>query len=72
MAAVNQNLQQNISSGGEQAGPSRRGHINVCVLCGCSIARRQSDIILRENPTELQQNTINIIQGRLEPRQVNI
>ncbi|KAL4713584.1 hypothetical protein ACJJTC_005069 [Scirpophaga incertulas] len=71
MAAVNISLQQAVSSNdGEQAGSSQRGHIHVCLLCGCSIAQRQSDKILRDNPNELQQSMIDIIKNRVAPRQV--
>lgn len=66
--AVNQNLQQDVKH--EHAGPSPRGHSTVCLICGNSLLRRQSDKILKENPTELQQNMINIIQIRIEPRQL--
>ncbi|XP_075984951.1 uncharacterized protein LOC142982375 [Anticarsia gemmatalis] len=69
IVAVNQNLELNTTND-DQAGPSQRGHVNVCLLCGCSIARRQSDKILRDNPTELQQSMINIIKTKIEPRQV--
>ncbi|KAL4713350.1 hypothetical protein ACJJTC_016818 [Scirpophaga incertulas] len=44
--------------------------IHVCLLCGCSIAQRQSDKILRDNPNELQQSMIDIIKNRVAPRQV--
>lgn len=69
MAAVNRNLQNQVS-GSEDAGTSTRGHTNVCILCGCSTLRRQSDKIFRENPTEMQQSIINIIESRLAPREV--
>uniref|UniRef100_A0A2A4JAT5 Uncharacterized protein n=1 Tax=Heliothis virescens TaxID=7102 RepID=A0A2A4JAT5_HELVI len=69
MVAVNQNLQLDANEG-EQSGPSHRGHINVCLLCGCSLVRRQSDKVLKDNPTELQQDMINIIQMKIEPRQI--
>lgn len=69
MAAINQDLQQDTDEP-EQAGPSPWGHTHVCLLCGCSLIRRQSDNIVKDNPTELQQNMINIIQMKLETRQV--
>ncbi|KAL4708097.1 hypothetical protein ACJJTC_009876 [Scirpophaga incertulas] len=71
MNAVNSNLQQNIASREEQQAIStQRGHTNVCLLCGCSLIKKQSDKILRENPTELQQSIINIIMREREPRQI--
>lgn len=71
MVAVNQCLQQEVSGSGDQdAGPSHRGHTHVCLLCGCSILRRQSDKILRDNPTDMQRSIIAIIENRLAPRQV--
>lgn len=69
MDSVNQNLQQHTNEGAT-AGPSPRGHSNVCLLCGCSLIRRQSDKVLKDSPTELQQNIMNIIKRKIEPRQV--
>lgn len=67
MASVNDN---NLLNDGQQAGPSHRGHTHVCISCGRSIKRRPSDKIFRDNPTDLQQSMINIIQSRVVPRQV--
>lgn len=73
MFSVNQQLQQEVSSNdNQQAESSHRGHTSVCLLCGSSILRRQSDRILRENPFELQQSMINILHSRLAQRQVNL
>ncbi|XP_023940272.2 uncharacterized protein LOC112047391 [Bicyclus anynana] len=65
MAAVNANLQS------EGAGPSTRGHTNVCLLCGCSILQRQSDKLVKENPTEMQQSIINVIESKVAPREIS-
>ncbi|XP_050685540.1 uncharacterized protein LOC126979974 [Leptidea sinapis] len=70
MATVNHNLPSEVS-GGVEAGTSTRGHTNVCLLCGCSILQQQSDIVLRENPTEMQQSIYNIIESRVAPRQIS-
>lgn len=69
MAAVNDTLHREVS-GSEEAGPSTRGHTNVCLLCGCSTLQRQSDLILRQNPTEMQQSIINTIESKVAPREV--
>lgn len=69
MAAVNQNVQQNTDNE-PQAGTSHRGHINVCILCGCSLVRRQSNKILIDNPTEMQLQMIEKIKRHKEPQQV--
>ncbi|VVC87890.1 unnamed protein product [Leptidea sinapis] len=72
MGAVNQVLQEEINpQGGQQASSSNRGHSQVCILCGCSILRRQSDLIFRENPSQLQIQVVSIIEGRISPRQVS-
>ncbi|KPJ07451.1 hypothetical protein RR48_08464 [Papilio machaon] len=71
MFAVNENLQQEVSNSGEQAGPSHRGHAHVCLLCGCSIARRQSDKILKDSPTDLQRSIIAIIESRVAIRPIS-
>lgn len=71
MFRVNVNLQQEVSGNDDQpCGPSHRGHTHVCLLCGCSTLHRQRDRILRDNPTELHQSVINIIESRVAPRQV--
>lgn len=71
MFRVNVNLQQEVSGSDDQpCGPSHLSHTNVCLLCGCSTLHRQSDRILRDNPTELHQSMINIIESRVAPRQV--
>ncbi|VVC91315.1 unnamed protein product [Leptidea sinapis] len=69
MATVNHNLPSDVS-GGVEAGTSTRGHTNVCLLCGCSILQRQSDIVLRET-TEMQQYIYNIIESRVAPRDIS-
>ncbi|CAH2071949.1 unnamed protein product, partial [Iphiclides podalirius] len=65
ITAVNINLRE--VPGNEEAGPSTRkkGHKNVCLLCGCSLLIRQSNKILRENPTDVQQCVKNIIESRV-------
>ncbi|XP_041988982.1 uncharacterized protein LOC121740371 [Aricia agestis] len=71
MFSVNENLHQATGNNEQQSGSRPRGHTEVCLLCGCSIHRRQSDKILRENPTDLHQSMINIIESRVAPRQIN-
>ncbi|GBP34175.1 hypothetical protein EVAR_30727_1 [Eumeta japonica] len=72
MAAVNRALQEEGNPpDGQQASTScNRGHTHVCILCGCSTLRRQRDIILRENPTELHTSMVTIIEQRIAPRQL--
>ncbi|CAK1583453.1 unnamed protein product [Parnassius mnemosyne] len=71
MFAVNQCLEHEVSGRSDQhAGPSHRGHTHVCLLCGCSILRRQSNKILRDNPTDLQSSITVIIENKLAPRQI--
>lgn len=50
---------------------SRRGHTRVCVLCGLSVLRRRSDLIFKENPSNLEITIMNMIESRIVPRQVN-
>ncbi|CAG4938450.1 unnamed protein product [Parnassius apollo] len=70
MISVNHSLQEISGIDDQQPGPSHQGHASVCLLCGCSILRRQSDRILRDNPTDLQQLMFTIIENRVAPRQV--
>lgn len=63
MFRVNMNLQQVSGSYNQQSGPSHRGHTNVYLRCGYSTLHRQSD----DNPTELHQFMINIIESRVAP-----
>ncbi|XP_045778170.1 uncharacterized protein LOC123876079 [Maniola jurtina] len=71
MAKVNVFIKQEVTDDDcQQAGPSPRGHTNVCPLCGISILRRQSNKILSDNPSELHQAIYDIIQNRLAPRQI--
>ncbi|CAH2083256.1 unnamed protein product [Euphydryas editha] len=70
IVTVNNNLQNEVP-GNEEAGPSTiRDHKNVCLLCGCSILRRQSDKIFIESPNEMQQTIITIIESKLAPREI--
>lgn len=72
MFSVNRDLQQEVSANdNQQAESSHQGHAHVCLLCGSSILRRQSDLILRNNPTQLQITMRNIIESRVAPRQVS-
>ncbi|KAL4702082.1 hypothetical protein ACJJTC_002281 [Scirpophaga incertulas] len=66
MQTVNAQLTDN-SERDRCAGPSRRGHTEVCLVCGRSLANRQSHVILRDQ----DQAVIQIIQNRLSPRQVS-
>ncbi|CAH2105465.1 unnamed protein product [Euphydryas editha] len=69
--SVNENFQQDLSGNADQqAGPSHRGHTNVCLLCGLSTLRRRGDKILRSNPSELQLCMIAIIESRVQPRKI--
>lgn len=54
------------------AGSSRRGHTQVCPVCGRSLLNRQSDHILKENPSSLTLRMINLIRTTVAPRQVCI
>ena len=47
------------------------GHSKVCLMCGRSILRRKSDLILHNNPSELQQTIATIIVNFVEPREVS-
>lgn len=53
-------------------GSSNQGHRHVCLLCGLSILRRRSDLILKQNGLDLDRNIANIIESRIAPRQVSI
>ncbi|KAL4721181.1 hypothetical protein ACJJTC_016701 [Scirpophaga incertulas] len=66
MQTVNAQLTDN-SERDRCAGPSRRAHTEVCLVCGRSLANRQSHVILRDQ----DQAVIQIIQNRLSPRQVS-
>ncbi|CAG4980978.1 unnamed protein product [Colias eurytheme] len=69
MRAVNDAL--NRDSGEQQAaGSSHQGHTQVCVLCGLSILRRRSDLILRGNGSYLDRSIANIVQSRIAPREI--
>ncbi|XP_045456110.1 uncharacterized protein LOC123665925 [Melitaea cinxia] len=70
IAAVNNNLQNEVPGNLEAGSSTSRGHRNVCLLCGCSILRRQSDKILKESPNEMQQTIITIIASKLAPREI--
>ncbi|CAK1603536.1 unnamed protein product [Parnassius mnemosyne] len=70
MISVNHSLQEISGIDDQQPGPSHRGHVSVCLLCGCSILQRQSDRILRDNPTDLHQLMYTLIENRVAPRQV--
>lgn len=71
----NQGEQQPSGSSlqGEQqaSGSSHQGHRQVCVLCGLSILRRRSDLILKENASDFDKNITSIIESRIAPRQVS-
>lgn len=54
------------------AGSSRRGHTQVCPVCGRSLLNRQSDHIIKQNPSSLTLRMINLIKSTVAPRQVCI
>ena len=75
MMTVNQKIHEQVSSNDNQLPGSSHsqvmGHSKVCLMCGCSILRRKSDQILRNNPSELQQTIATIITNSVEPREVS-
>ncbi|CAG5052390.1 unnamed protein product [Parnassius apollo] len=70
MISVNRSLQEIFGFDDQQPRPSHQGHASVCLLCWCSILRRQSEIILRNNPRDLHQLMFTITEHRVAPRQV--
>lgn len=71
MQTVNAQIHGNIESD-IPAGSSRRGHAQVCLICGRSLLNRQSDLILKENPSSLTLRMIDLIQNMVAPYQVCI
>lgn len=69
MQSVNDELHGNND---RSAGPSRRGHKEVCLLCGRSLAKLQSHLILSVTTSSRHNKTIQIVESRIAPRQVNI
>lgn len=67
MRNVNENMQQeDISDMENQPGTSEGvGHTRVCLLCGCSILRRRSDVILHPNPNQLQQQIVTLVTNSI-------
>lgn len=63
---------QHVNSGleNEPGASSSLGHIHVCVLCGSSLRNRKHDLIVRENPSQLQQAIQIELENRIAPRQV--
>lgn len=74
MRNVNENMQrEDICNIDNQPGPSQEvGHSRVCLLCGCSILRRRSDVILHSNPNQLQQEIVTVITHSIPLNQVRI
>ncbi|CAG4990707.1 unnamed protein product [Parnassius apollo] len=68
--SVNHSLQEISGIDNQQPRPSPQGHTSVCLLCGCSLLRRKSDRILRDNPMDLHKLMFTIIENRVAPRQV--
>ncbi|CAG4973916.1 unnamed protein product [Colias eurytheme] len=62
---------QCVNSGlaNESGASSSRGHIHVCILCGSSLRNRKHDLIVRENPSQLQQAIHIELENRIAPRQ---
>ncbi|XP_072936633.1 uncharacterized protein [Epargyreus clarus] len=63
----------NISlSEGDGASTSHHsvGHTKVCILCGRSVMKRQSNAVLRTHPTSVQQNIASIVSDLIQPSEV--
>lgn len=71
MQTINAQIHGNIESD-SSAGSSRHGHAHVCLVCGRSLLNRQSDLILKENPSSLTLRMIDLIQNMVAPYQVCI
>lgn len=65
---------QHINAGldNEPGASSSRGHMHVCILCGSSLRKRKHDLIVRENPSQLQQAIHIEVENKVAPRQVII
>lgn len=63
---------QHVNTGlsNEPGASSSRGHMHVCILCGSSLRSRKRDLIVRENPSQLQQAIRIEIENTIAPRQV--
>lgn len=72
MRPVNDHLHASDEQNPSSAGPSRPRRLDVCLICGKSLATRQSNLILRQNPTVLMQRMVDIIQNKKSPYQVPI
>ncbi|KAL4713777.1 hypothetical protein ACJJTC_012294 [Scirpophaga incertulas] len=67
LEAVNTGLMNDPGSSSSHS----HGHTNVCILCGKSLRNNnRSQIIIRENPSSLEQAIRTEIQNRVSPRQV--
>ncbi|KAL4718241.1 hypothetical protein ACJJTC_018240 [Scirpophaga incertulas] len=58
MQTINTQIYENRQND-PSAGPSRKGHTQVCLVCDRSLLNRQSDHILREYPSSLILNITN-------------
>lgn len=72
MRSVNEILHADNSADMGHAGSSQHcvGHHKVCIFCGRSILKRQSNIVLKDNPTELESTIINYVSSKIAPREV--
>ncbi|CAB3231942.1 unnamed protein product [Arctia plantaginis] len=62
---------QHVNSGlaNEPGESSSRGHMHACLVCGSSLRNRKCDLIVRENPSQLQQAIYIELENRIAPRQ---
>ncbi|KAL4705367.1 hypothetical protein ACJJTC_004590 [Scirpophaga incertulas] len=71
MQTINTQIHENRQND-PSAGPSRKGHTQVCLVCDRSLLNRQSDHILREYPSSLILSMIHLIQNKVSPHEVCI
>ncbi|KAL4714678.1 hypothetical protein ACJJTC_012595 [Scirpophaga incertulas] len=70
MQTINTQIHENRQND-PSVGPSRKGHTQVCLVCGRSLLNRQSDHILREYPSSLILSMIHLIQNTVSPHEIS-
>lgn len=71
-SASDNHLSAASSSGGGNNQENRvLGHSRVCMRCGRSVLRFPSELLMRTNPTERQQQILELISSTVAPCEVS-